>query len=330
MSKMRSARLVEIGRMECDEIEMGPLQPGKVRVQTEMASICGSDLHRVKMGALMEYELPCPHGYPGHEGIGQVVESQSEHLPEGTHVLTFPNTTTCEGFNEYQRIEAKYCLPLPNSEMSRPEMMMAQQFGTVIYAMKKHPREIQGKTAVVIGQGSAGLFWTYLIKRAGASKIIVSDLSDARLKVSKKYGADVCINAGREDLMPVVLDLTQGLGADYVVEAVGQSQTLLQSVEAVQLDGEVHWFGLPSVDENIPFSFAQFFKKRVRAVTTYGAQDEPGSSSFQEALELIHEKKIDVSPLLSHRYPIEDINLAMEVAHRPVEEEALKVSVHFG
>ena len=185
MSKMRSARLVEIGRMECDEIEMGPLQPGKVRVQTEMASICGSDLHRVKMGALMEYELPCPHGYPGHEGIGQVVESHSEHLPEGTHVLTFPNTTTCEGFNEYQRIEAKYCLPLPNSEVSRPEMMMAQQFGTVIYAMKKHPREIQGKTAVVIGQGSAGLFWTYLIKRAGASKIIVSDLSDARLKVSR-------------------------------------------------------------------------------------------------------------------------------------------------
>ena len=97
MSKIRSARLVEIGRMECEEIDMGSLQPGKVRVQTEMASICGSDLHRVKMGALMEYELPCPHGYPGHEGIGQVVESHSEHLPEGTHVLTFPTTTTVSG-----------------------------------------------------------------------------------------------------------------------------------------------------------------------------------------------------------------------------------------
>ena len=120
--------------------------------------------------------------------------------------------------------------------------------------------------------------------------------------------------------MAEVMDHTQGLGADYGVEAVGQSQTLLQSVEAVQLDGEVHWFGLPSVDENIPFSFAKFFKKRVRAVTTYGAQDEPGSSSFQEALDLIHEKKIDVSPLLSHRYPIEDINQAMEVAHLPVDE----------
>ena len=126
------------------------------------------------------------------------------------------------------------------------------------------------------------------------------------------------------------MDHTQGKGADYVVEAVGQSQTLLQSVEAVNIDGEVHWFGLPSVDENIPFSFAKFFRKRVRAVTTYGAQDEPGSPSFREALELIHQKKIDVSPLLSHRYPIEDINQAMEVAHRPVDEEALKVSVHFG
>ena len=330
MSKMRAARLVEIGRMDCEEIEMGPLEPGNVRVQTEMASICGSDLHRVMMGALMDHELPCPHGYPGHEGIGLVVESQSEQLQEGTYVLTFPNTARCEGFNEYQRIDAKYCLPLPESDVSRPELMMAQQFGTVIYAMNQHPRDIAGKTVVVIGQGSAGLFWTYLVKRAGASKIIVSDLSDARLKVSKQYGADICINAGQDDLLTVVMDHTQGKGADYVVEAVGQSQTLLQSVEAVNIDGEVHWFGLPSVDENIPFSFAKFFRKRVRAVTTYGAQDEPGSPSFREALDLIHQKKIDVSPLLSHRYPIEDINQAMEVAHRPVDEEALKVSVHFG
>ena len=59
---MRAARLVEIGRMDCEEIEMGPLEPGNVRVQTEMASICGSDLHRVMMGALMDHELPCPHG----------------------------------------------------------------------------------------------------------------------------------------------------------------------------------------------------------------------------------------------------------------------------
>ena len=74
MSKMRAARLVEIGRMDCEEIKMGPLEPGNVRVQTEMASICGSDLHRVMMGALMDHELPCPHGYPGHEGIGLVVD----------------------------------------------------------------------------------------------------------------------------------------------------------------------------------------------------------------------------------------------------------------
>ena len=119
---MRAARLVEIGRMDCEEIEMGPLEPGNVRVQTEMASICGSDLHRVMMGALMDHKLPCPHGYPGHEGIGLVVESQSEQLQEGTHVLTFPNTTRCEGFNEYQRIDAKYCLPLPESDVSRPDL----------------------------------------------------------------------------------------------------------------------------------------------------------------------------------------------------------------
>ena len=75
---MKTARLIEIGQMEFEEIEMLPLPQNCVRVKTEMASICGSDLHRIKMGALMDHKLPCPHGYPGHEGIGLVVESNSK------------------------------------------------------------------------------------------------------------------------------------------------------------------------------------------------------------------------------------------------------------
>ena len=329
MEKMRATRMVEVGRMECEEIEIPRLVDGQVMVRSEMASICGSDLHVVMMGAGIAHPRPCPHGYPGHEGIGIVVESKSDALSKGTHVLTFPNPPVGECFNEYQRIGPGYCVPLPDSDLPRSQLMMAQQFGTVIYAMNRNPCDVRGKTVAVIGQGSAGLFWTYLLKRAGAERVITSDLSDTRLDVSQKYGADVCVNARQEDFVTVVNDLTHGEGADYVVEAVGCSETFLQSVDLVRRDGELMWFGLPSVDDNIPFQFQKFFRKRLKGICVWAAQDEPGAASFREALRLISEKEIDVAPLLSHVFSVEDIDKAMHLAHAPQDAGALKVSIHF-
>ena len=195
--------------------------------------------------------------------------------------------------------------------------------------MNQNPCDVQGKTVVVMGQGSAGLFWTYLLKRAGAERVIVADLSEARLAVGKQYGAGVCVNAQQDDLLSVVNDLTNGVGADYVVEAVGRSKTFLQSVDLVRMAGELMWFGLPSVNHDIPFRFQQFFRKRLKAVCDYGAQDEPAAASFREVLRLIAEKELDVEPLLSHVFSVEDINKALHLAHEPQDAGALKVSIHF-
>ena len=207
---MRATRMVDVGQMICEEIEVPDISDSQVLIKSEMASICGSDLHVVMMGAGLNHAFPCPHGYPGHEGIGQIVESKVSGLNEGQHVLTFPNPPVGECFNEYQRVGANYCVPLPDCDLPRSHLLMAQQLGTVIYAMKQHPRAVAGETVAVMGQGSAGLFWTYLLKRAGAAQIIVSDLSDTRLDVASSYGADVCINAGNNDLSSAVRDLTTG------------------------------------------------------------------------------------------------------------------------
>ena len=65
----------------------------------------------------------------------------------------------------------------------------------------------------------------------------------------------------------------------------------------------------------------EYFKKRIRGVTTYGAQDEPGETSFREALSFITNKKINVSPLLSHKYPIEKIKLEICLMFNRVNKE---------
>jgi L-iditol 2-dehydrogenase len=294
-----------------------------------MCSICGSDLHVVMMGTGIDHPLPCPHGYPGHEGIGIVVQSRSPKLAEGIRDLTCPNPYNGQCFQAYQRIKPEYCVPLPESDLPGAQLMMAQQLGTVIYAMNVKPRSLVGKTVVVIGQGSAGLFWTYLCKRAGAERVIVSDLSPTRLAVAAAYGADICINAGTDDLTTAVNDATSGAGAEFVVEAVGRSETFLQSVDLAKSDGELMWFGLPGVNENIPIDFDKFFRKRLRANSQYGAQNEPGTSSFREALRLIANKQIDVAPLVSHILSIEDIDKGMHLAHEPAGSDVLKVSLTF-
>lgn len=325
---MRAGQMHGIGDMRCVETPIPTIEADHILVKTEMASICGSDLHVVCHGAGNNYSIPCPHGYPGHEGIGEVVESNNAAVDTGTKVLCFPFAGASEGFSEFQRMHGKYVLPLPQTDVPDAELLMAQQLGTVIFAARQRPVDVVGRVVLVIGQGSAGLFWAYWLKRNGAALVIVADLSDARLAVSKSMGADITINAGEVDLTEAVRELTAA-GPDYVVEAVGRRETLYQSIELVRPGGDLMWFGLPDTDDSVPISFAQFFRKRLTASSTFGAQDEGDAVSFQTALDLISGRHIDVSPLLSHVYPIEEIGTAFDVANEPIAEGALKVSVTF-
>ncbi len=326
---MRAGQMHGVNDMRCVETPIPEPGDGQILVRTAMASICGSDLHVVCHGAGVGFPMPCPHGYPGHEGIGEVVASRHPAVAEGTRVLCFPFAGSSEGFSEYQRMDGKYVLPLPDStDVSEPELLMAQQFGTVIFAARQRPVDVFGRTVLVIGQGSAGLFWTYWMKHSGAARVIAVDLSDARLAVATSMGADVTLNAGEVDVAEAVRELA-GSGPDYVIEAVGRRETLFQSIELVRPAGDLMWFGLPDTDDSVPISFAQFFRKRLAASSTYGAQDEGDAVSFQKALDLIADRRIDVSPLLSHVYPIEEIDTAFAVANDPVPAGALKVSVTF-
>lgn len=327
---MRAGRMLGVGQMVCEDAPIPGIGPGQVLVHTEYASICGSDLHIVMQGAGLALPEVCPHGFPGHEGVGTVVASEDDSVAVGTRVLTFPNTYIAEGFSEYQRLTAgRYCLPLPDTDLPVTHLLMAQQLGTVLFAHRHRPNEMDGATVVVIGQGSAGLFWTWLLRRAGAGQIVTCDRSDARLAVSRAYGADLAVNVDEVDIRDVVADLTTGSGADYVVEAVGSSTAHDLSIELARVGGHLMWFGLPDTNASIEMNFQKFFRKKLSATSIYGAQDEADVVSFRTALDHIAGGDIDVAPLLSHVFSIEEIDRAMEVAFDPVEAGAVKVSVGF-
>ena len=326
-STMRAGQMVELGRMECVDAPLEALREGDLLVRTAYASICGSDLHVVTYGVDTVPKLWLP-GYPGHEAIGAVLESKAAGFSAGDQVLCVPFVPESRGFAEFQRIKASSVVKLTAATTPEPELLMAQQLGTVIYAQRQHPHDVAGETVAILGQGSAGLFWAYLLKRLGAAQVIVADLSPARLAVSPRFGADVVLDARTEDVQAAVRDLTGGRGADYVVEAVGRKETLIQSISLARPDAELFWFGLPDTSDVIAFDFAKFFRKRLRAYSTYGAQGEAGLVSFQVAVDWITSGQIDVAPLLSHLLPIEEVGRAFELADTR-DDGALKVSVSF-
>ena len=327
MSTTRAGQLVAPGQMAFVEAPVEPLRDGDLLVRSRYASICGSDLHVSKYGVETDPSLWAP-GYPGHEGVGEVVESRAPGFAPGDAVLLVPQLPESRCYAELQRVRAAVAVRLEGALPPLQEVLMAQQLGTVLFFADTQPADVAGRTVVVVGQGSAGLFWTWLLKRRGAARVIVADRSPSRLAASSGFGADVLVDVRSDDLTTAVLDLTGGIGADLVVEAVGRRETLLQSIGLCREHGRLFLFGLPDSNDPVPFDFRLFFRRKLTAVSTWNAQAEPGLVSFRRAVEHVRAGEVDVSPLLSHVLPIEEITEAFRLADA-VEDGVLKVSVAF-
>jgi len=315
--------------MACEDAPVPSVADGQVLVRTGYASVCGSDLHVVFGSAPPR---PAAAGYPGHESVGEVVESRCPGFAPGDRVLTVPYAIDGRCLAEFQAIPGSACIRLP-ATAPLSHLLMAQQLGTVVYALRSHPLDVVGKDAAVIGQGSAGAFFTFLLKRAGAARVLVSDKSPARLAYSRQLGADLAVDVGPEgagpgDFPSAVLAATGGQGADVVVEAVGSRETFPLSLQLAAPGATLVWFGLPEGAGDYPFSFEDFFRQGLTAYSNFGAQGEPGLASFRYAVRLIADGAIDVTPLLSHTLPIEKIDEAFRIAHDRTDN-ALKVSIKF-
>jgi L-iditol 2-dehydrogenase len=321
---VKAARWVDAECVVCEDVPVPSVADGEILVRTAYASICGSDLHGVFLGPPSE---PVPAGYPGHESVGEVVESRCPGFEPGDWVLTVPYAIDGRCLAEYQALPGASCIRLPDG-VPLTHLLMAQQLGTVIYALRSHPLDVTGRDAAVIGQGSAGAFFTFLLKRAGAARVLVSDKSPARLAYSRKMGADLAVDAEVADFRSAVMEATGGRGADVVVEAVGSRETFPLSVELAAPGATLIWFGLPEDGGDYPLPFGEFFRRRLTAHTKFGAQGEQGLESFRYALRLVASGAIDVAPLLSHMLPIEKVDEAFRIAHDRTDN-ALKVSIKF-
>jgi threonine dehydrogenase-like Zn-dependent dehydrogenase len=306
------------------DVPAPPVAAGEVLIRTEVAAICGSDLH-----AAADATSAQPPGYPGHEAVGTVTQSRNPLFAEGDRVLCVPPAATARCFAELQVLDDTSVIPL-RSAAPAEELVVAQQLGTAIFAMKRFwpARDGTGRTAAVLGTGPAGLAFVTLLRRAGFARIVASDLSPARLAVATELGADVVVNAAEQDALDVVMQLTGGTGADVVIEAAGRDATRHQAMRMVRDEGRIGLFGVEEKPGLSTYPLAEVFRRRPTIEMTWGAQFEPGLTSFVEAAADVSGGSTGIRRLVTHRIGLDAIGNAFELASDP-QASAVKVAITF-
>lgn len=324
---MKAALVRARGIIDCVEAVTPEPGDGGVLVRTLCASLCGSDLHHLyaPLGSGPGYGRP---GAPGHEAVGVVMESRTPAFRIGERVLTTPDVHDAACFAEYQVVSPDFLLPLPDG-VPEEKLVLAQPLGTVIFGLKHFMPGAVPEAAVVLGQGCIGLFFTWLLKRAGVGTVITSDLEPHRRALSTRFGADHALDAERERVVDAVFDLTGGRGAALVIEAAGTDATRIQALHVASVGGMVGFFGLPSGSAMDGFPAENFFRRKLTIRAIHGTQAEPQLASFREGLNLIAIGALDAAPLLSHHFALDEIATAFAAA-RDRRDGLLKACITFG
>jgi L-iditol 2-dehydrogenase len=318
---MRAGRLISEGVLRVDELPTPTAADGQLLVKVLRASICGSDVHRVFDG--FHLELPSGAGWPGHEGVGEVIAGGNAECGPGDRVLLVPGAVDNGTYAEYMLSSPLEVVPLP-SKMAVRGALMAQQLGTVIYALKRFWSEPPQDTAVILGAGSAGLYFLQLLSGLGFRRTVVADLETERLAAARALGAGVVVDARHDNVVEAVAELTGGAGADLVIECAGRHVTRTQAVELVRKFGRVGCFGHAETLGEEAFPFEPAWRSCLDVRFAVGAMFEPGLLSFREALRKIESGEVRVDYLAGREYPLAELPAAMDAARA---REAIKVHI---
>lgn len=318
---MKAVQVVSRGEARFVEVPTPTVEPGQLLVRASHLSLCGSDIHMLHYAADAEY--PFPPGTTGHEMVG-IVEAVGEGAAQvkvGDRVLAM--SPDHRAMSEYHLTPVEHIVPLP-ADLPLDHLLQAQQLGTVLYACQRLSNLI-GKDVVVIGQGSAGLWFNFQLRRLGARRVIALDIEEFRLALSRQYGATQTVHNEAVDPCEAIRSITGGELADVVVEAAGETAAINLAPQLVKHSGEILFFGVPR-EQNITFDFDCFFRKCCRTNSIVGAAMEKDQISTQIAVDLIVDGIADPAPLITHRFPFAEVLNAYDVHHRR-SDGAVKVVI---
>lgn len=341
MKKMKVAMYYNNNDVRIEKMPIPEIDDNEMLVKVKASGICGSDVmewYRIKKAPLVL----------GHEIAGDIVEVGknvekykvgdkvfvSHHVPcntcryclDGQHTLcdTLHSTNFYPGgFAEYLRVpeinvdRGTFVLP---KEMTYDEGVFIEPLACVVRGMRIAEMKL-GKSVLVIGSGIAGLLHIKLARALGANKVIATDISDYRLKMAKKLGADIVINA-KENVPVKVKEYNDGRLADLVVLCTGVIPAVKQAINSVDRGGTLLFFAPTEPGVEIPFPLFDLWNKGVKMVSTYAG----GPRDIADAIEMIRFKKVTVTDMISHKLSLSEAAKGFKLVAQA--QESIKVILY--
>ena len=321
---MKAVQLLARGKAEFVETAVPKVKAGHALIKTHRLSLCGSDI--AWLYYLSEQKYPAAPGTTGHEMIGfieEIGDSNGASLPFKKGDLALVIVPDHQAMADYYLTPFNNILPIPDG--ADPEhLLQAQQLGTVIYACQKLPNVI-AKNVVIIGQGSAGLWFNTMVSRMGARRIIAVDLQAHRLALSPKYGATHIIHNKMVNPIKVLQEITSGELADVVIDAAGELDSANLAISLVRHSGFMLQFGVPRA-EVFPINYKELFLKCLTWQGIVHASREKDHLSTRIALRMIANGEVDVAPLMTHRFTFDQVLEAYELQNTR-DEGAVKILI---
>lgn len=307
---MRSATLVAPGRFEVAAAPEPRPGAGEVVVAVEGCGVCASNLG--PWTGIPGVGYPMPPGAPGHEVYGRIAE-----VGPGVTYLRAGDAVTAlsyNGFAEYDVAAAANVVALPAALAGRP--VPGEPVACAVNVARRAGVRA-GETVVVLGAGFLGVLLTRLARTAGAAHVVaVSRRTDA-LERAARMGADVGLTYD-DDVVGRVLALTGGAGADVVLECTGEQRPLEVAGTLLRVRGRLvvagyHQDGPRTVDMRL------WNWRGIDVINAHERDPLIYTAGMEEAVRLLAEGVLDLAPLLTHFFPLEEINGAFEAAAaRPV------------
>lgn len=321
---MKALVLNEYRKLDFMDVPRPEPARDEVLVRVRSCGICGSDVH----GYDGSSGRRIPPVIMGHEASGEVARAGSgvSGFEPGDRV-TFDSMICCRNcvfcrqgrpnlcedrrvlgvscddyrrhgaFAEYVAVPSHIVFRVPDG-VSFDEAAMVEPVSVAVHAVARANPSL-GDQALVVGAGMIGLLTVQALRAAGCGRIFSVDLQADRLRLARNLGADETIQSGDgADVPAIVRELTSGLGADIVMEAVGADATVAMSIDSVRKGGRVVLIG--NIAPTVSFGLQSVVTREIDVLGSCAS-----SNDYPACLDLMQQGKIRVRPVLSASVPLE-------------------------
>ena len=315
---------------ELVRVPIPQIGPHDILIRTRATSICGTDVHIYNWDVWAANRIKPPI-IIGHEFCGDVVEigdqvtevkvgdfiSAESHIVDHTCDLCRTGMahicrhTQIIGVDRDGSFAEYVCIPAANAWHNPPNMpieiaALEENFGNAVHTALE--TEVIARKVLVTGCGPVGIMTIAVAKAAGARSIYASDISDYRLDLARKLGADMIINPLRDDLVQMILDDTNGEGVDVLQEMSGAPSAIRDGLRLLKSGGHAVLLGLPSK----PFELDLANLVIMKGITVHGIAGRKLWETWYEIRGLLRSGAVNLEPLITHRFKLEEFQQAFE------------------